>query len=109
MNTTSVASARSRNQNAKAERLIADGRCHPLAATPGKVWAGVIEGDTHPYLVTVVDGSALPDLGTGPVPSRSTCQCTSYVRTGACAHALAGYKLLIASTPAEDLFAQASV
>jgi hypothetical protein len=95
-----------RNRDAKSDRLITTGRCHTLASIPGKVWTGVIEGDSGRYLVTSVDGDAITDLrlGTGAVPPREHCGCHAFTHTSRCAHALAAWKLRIRSTPVDELF-----
>lgn len=102
------ATAHTRNQDAKAERLITEGRCHPLATVPGKVWTGVIVGDSSRYLVTSVDSDAISDLnlGTGPAAPYEHCACHAFAHTSHCAHTLAAFKLRVRSTPVDDLFAR---
>lgn len=103
---------RAQNRNDKAERLINEGRCHELASVPGKVWMGVIVGDTGRYTVYNVDGDHLPNLGTGLVPPTRGCQCEAFTYSGegserGCAHTDAAAKLRIRSTPTDELFRMA--
>lgn len=97
-----------RNRDAKAERLITNGRCHELASIPGKLWTGVIVGDTGRYLVTSVHDDLIQNLrlGTGSVPAREHCPCPAFGNTGRCAHTLAAHKLRSRSEPIDDLFAR---
>jgi hypothetical protein len=98
------------NREAKAERLIAEGKCHALAVVPGKLWAGVIVGDSGRYLVADVNPDMISalNLGTGLVPVPQGCPCPQFVNVGRCAHARAAQKLRIASEPVEELFERAA-
>ena len=103
------------NRHAKAERLIAEGRCHVLASVPGKLWMGVIVGDTGTYTVFDADMEALWSRvqTAGVVPARRGCQCKAFENSGqgtnrSCAHTDAAAKLRIASTSADDLFNMAA-
>jgi hypothetical protein len=100
---------RAQNRDAKAERLISEGRCHELASVPGKLWIGVVVGDTGRYTVYSVHGDYLPELGTGLVPPTVGCQCKAFEFAGvgterSCVHTDAAARLRIRSTPIDDVF-----
>lgn len=95
------------NRAAKALRLIDEGRCHVLAVVPGKVWTGVVVGDTGRYLVTSVDADAMYslNLGTGPAAPYSSCSCDAFRHGALCSHVEAALRLRVRSTPVDELFA----
>jgi hypothetical protein len=104
--------SRAANRYAKAERLIAEGRCRELVSVPGKVWMGVVVGDTGRYTVFDVDSDYMPNLGTGLVPPTRGCQCEAFKFSGegnerGCAHTDAALKLRIRSIPEDELFRMA--
>lgn len=109
--------SRAQNRDAKAERLIAEGRCHELASVPGKLWMGVVVGDTSSYTVFDVDSDAILEpfggtLSTSAVPATRGCQCPAFGFSGegnerGCAHTDAASKLRIRSTPVDELFRMA--
>jgi hypothetical protein len=105
---------RAANRDAKAERLIAEGRCHELACVPGKLWMGVVVGDTGTYTVYDVDSDYIVEpfggtLSSFAVPAKRGCQCPSFGFSSdvpterGCSHTDAASKLRTRSIPADEL------
>lgn len=110
--------SRAQNRDAKAERLIAEGRCHELASVPGKLWMGVVVGDTSSYTVYDVGSDYIVEpfdgtMSTAAVPAKRGCQCPAFGFSSeeptqrGCAHTDAAGKLRIRSTPVDELFRMA--
>lgn len=100
--------SREQNRDNRARRLIAEGKCLPLTVVPGKVWLGVIIGDSGRYTVFSVseDAMAQVPVPTGLVPPRWGCQCESFKYNEVCAHVHAATILRVQSTPMDELWAQ---
>jgi hypothetical protein len=100
-----------RHEESKADRLIREGRCRCITEIPGALWVGVVIGDTGRHLVTEVADDLIMALrlGTGSVPARSSCTgCEGFAAEGVCSHTHAAFRLRLACTPADVLFAEAS-
>jgi hypothetical protein len=60
----------------RAEKLIEDGRCHPIAVVPRRAWVGIIEGYTGRYLTTVVHHGVISAVAPGsPLPQLCCWSC----------------------------------
>jgi hypothetical protein len=88
--------------SSKAQRLILEGRVHPVMVDPTRCAIAVVDGDSGTYLVTVVNGIAMPTLPHGGVAVRGTCSCEAFTKGTRCSHIVATEMLLEASEPNEN-------